>query len=789
MNKRITSLLLSFVMIFAMLATAAPVSAEAAASTFTFTVEPDKTTAGPGDTVTFTVYIQQTGTMTCFAGKLGIPSGLTYVADSGNLTEGIQEVLGRDEVAWTQDPYKLLSAFGAEDFTGTDKIAVMKFQCTVDNDTAAGNYEVTLLEIESDGGSTEDYKTKNPTCIPATITVTAAPKPATGISLNKSELTLTVGAVDDSLTATVTPDDSTDTVVWSSDKPAVATVDSTTGKVTAVAPGEAVITAKAGEKKATCAVTVTEHICVHNPDKIEGREPTCTLEGTKEHYECTICGRLFEDAAATIEIKDYSSVVIPAKGHAYTEKNSDAAHKKSTAADCRAYDTYWYTCANDPAHNAKDDPEAADKFYNGAQGAHVFGTEWVNRGVTVGHAHKCLYDETYDAVCPHNPGPEATETEDQVCLDCNAVLVPRTGHVHANNLTPVAEKPATCTEDGTKAHYQCSCDKLFEDADANVEITNPDSIVIPAKGHDYTVQNSDEVHKKSTAADCREYDTYWYTCANDPAHSAKDDPEALDKFYDGAQGAHVFGTEWVDLGEEGHAHKCKFDDAYDEVQPHTPDHEGHATYDYAINCSDCGRVMEEQLVEGMIRVEVPFKLTIKKTGEMDPGKETFQFAPERFGAEGGYVIIKDTVETNGAKTYEGSFVLSVRERDIYNFSEGFIFHQIKGNAQGWTYDEAKFYVVPQINFDNDTPVIAGWEFYTFDERFDDDKKLDELTFTNSYYAKKPEKPATTPETKKPDKPKSPKTGDNNSFALWIALLFVSGIAVAGPTFACKKKKF
>lgn len=147
---------------FAMFATAAPVSAEPATSTFTFTVEADKTTAGPGDTVTFTVYIQQTGTMTCFAGKLGIPSGLTYVVDSGALTEGIQEKLGRDEVAWTQDPYKLLSAFGAEDFTGTDKIAVMTFQCTVDNDTAAGNYEVTLLELEADGGSTENYETKIP---------------------------------------------------------------------------------------------------------------------------------------------------------------------------------------------------------------------------------------------------------------------------------------------------------------------------------------------------------------------------------------------------------------------------------------------------------------------------------------------------------------------------------------------------------------------------------------------------------------------------------------------------
>ena len=49
MNKRITSLLLSFVMIFAMFATAAPVSAEPATSTFTFTVEADKTTAGPGE--------------------------------------------------------------------------------------------------------------------------------------------------------------------------------------------------------------------------------------------------------------------------------------------------------------------------------------------------------------------------------------------------------------------------------------------------------------------------------------------------------------------------------------------------------------------------------------------------------------------------------------------------------------------------------------------------------------------------------------------------------------------
>ena len=79
----------------------------------------------------------------------------------------------------------------------------------------------------------------------------------TGIKLDKTELALNIGGDDVMLTATVEPTDATDkTVTWTSDKPAVATVDAT-GKVHAVAAGEATITAQAGDKKATCAVTVT----------------------------------------------------------------------------------------------------------------------------------------------------------------------------------------------------------------------------------------------------------------------------------------------------------------------------------------------------------------------------------------------------------------------------------------------------------------------------------------------------------------------------------------------------
>ena len=92
----------------------------------------------------------------------------------------------------------------------------------------------------------------------ATCTVTVVEKTVsvTSVTLNKTSLNLTEGD-SETLIATVKPDDATDkTVTWSSSNTAVATV-SNAGKVTAVKKGTATITAKAGDKTATCAVTVT----------------------------------------------------------------------------------------------------------------------------------------------------------------------------------------------------------------------------------------------------------------------------------------------------------------------------------------------------------------------------------------------------------------------------------------------------------------------------------------------------------------------------------------------------
>ena len=114
--------------------------------------------------------------------------------------------------------------------------------------TAVAAGEAVITVTTTDGGKTA-------TC---TVTVTNPAVPVQSVSLDKTTLDLNVGE-DITLVATVLPSNADDkTVTWSSSNTAVATV-SSTGKVTAVAAGEAVITVTTtdGNKTATCTVTVT----------------------------------------------------------------------------------------------------------------------------------------------------------------------------------------------------------------------------------------------------------------------------------------------------------------------------------------------------------------------------------------------------------------------------------------------------------------------------------------------------------------------------------------------------
>ena len=92
------------------------------------------------------------------------------------------------------------------------------------------------------------------------ITVKMNPKKVSSISLNKTSANLLIGGTVTLSATNVSPSDAVDkTVTWSSNATSVATVDPTTGEVTAVAEGTATITATANDgsgKTATCSVTV-----------------------------------------------------------------------------------------------------------------------------------------------------------------------------------------------------------------------------------------------------------------------------------------------------------------------------------------------------------------------------------------------------------------------------------------------------------------------------------------------------------------------------------------------------
>ena len=162
---------------------------------------------------------------------------------------------------------------------------------------------------------------------------------------------------------------------------------------------------------------------------------------------------------------------------------------------------------------------------------------------------------------------------------------------------------------------------------------------------------------------------------------------------------------------------------------------------------------------------------------MDPGKEVFKFVVENFGAPTEYVLVQDTVETEGEKTYEGKLIFTIDKYDAGNLSEGFVIRQVKGDAKGWTYDETKFYAIP-IFVDSYTNV-GGWTFCSIDENdeLDHNNPLDGIGFTNSYNA---EKPVT------PDAP--PKTGGSSKTILWIGLVTIAGAVLVGSSLYFFKKR-
>lgn len=136
-------------------------------------------------------------------------------------------------------------------------------------------------------------------------------KQATQISLDKESVTLAAGETA-FINATVTPEDDSENILWTSDDENVATVED--GTVTAVAPGSTTIRATAGDASAFCSVTVTEAeiesitLDKTNITLVEGGKEIIKAEIKPEYAGHTIIWNSSDETVATVDEGEVTAV-------------------------------------------------------------------------------------------------------------------------------------------------------------------------------------------------------------------------------------------------------------------------------------------------------------------------------------------------------------------------------------------------------------------------------------------------------------------------------------------------
>ena len=201
-----------------------------------------------------------------------------------------------------------------------------------------------------------------------------------------------------------------------------------------------------------------------------------TTDGTSHWHECSRCDEINDKATHSGGI---ASCIKPAEcdvcGIEYGDAlGHDLEHHAAKDASCTeigwaAYDT----CTRCDYTTYVEIP---------AKG-HTFGPD-----ATCTEDQVCLEcGEVISAASGHIPGPDATCTENQTCSVCGEILTPALGHSFTKY---VSDKNATCTEDGTETS---KCDRC--------EVTNTRTDDGSALGHDW----SDEWTTDGTS--------HWHECS------------------------------------------------------------------------------------------------------------------------------------------------------------------------------------------------------------------------------------------------------------------------------------
>ena len=202
----------------------------------------------------------------------------------------------------------------------------------------------------------------------------------------------------------------------------------------------------------------------HSLDRVKPVDPTCGQQGNILYYECTDCGKWFEDSAAQNEITDKNSVILT-MNHSLGVliPQADPVHTVNKLKDgMKAH----YVCSNCKTYFTAQKQETTKESLVIPAPEHTYIAN-AYKGKD-GHAGVCVCGAKEEVVA-HVPGPEATETTDQTCTACGYVIQAALNHRH--DLEKVPAKDPTCTEPGNEEYYTCDCGKIFADEAGKKEIT------------------------------------------------------------------------------------------------------------------------------------------------------------------------------------------------------------------------------------------------------------------------------------------------------------------------------
>lgn len=195
---------------------------------------------------------------------------------------------------------------------------------------------------------------------------------------------------------------------------------------------------------------------------------TCTASRI-EVYKCSRCDKTEDKVISN-----------SANGHSYNKKVILPKYKFKDAT-CESKALYYYSC--------ECGVKGTETFEYGEALNHDY-SNWVNEGDF--HSKTCSRDASHKITASHTPSNPATETQDQICIDCSAVLQSALGHVCALHLTYYPYKDSTCTSGGNYAYYACTCQKYYLDSQATQEIVNVNDVLIGKLNHDFSTLNHNE---------------------------------------------------------------------------------------------------------------------------------------------------------------------------------------------------------------------------------------------------------------------------------------------------------